>query len=83
MLAGVALCSALQVQAPPGMASMATGGALGFTFMGVLFGPPLFGVAASSLHSYGTSYALLLLPALIIVVLLWRSRSRWKNSRAT
>lgn len=69
-------------QAPPGMASMATGGALGFTFMGVLFGPPLFGVAASNLHSYGTSYALLLLPALVIVVLLWRSRSRWKNSRA-
>lgn len=69
-------------QAPPGMASMATGGALGFTFMGVLFGPPLFGVAASSLHSYGTSYALLLVPASVIVVLLWQSRARWKNSRA-
>lgn len=68
-------------QAPQGMAGMATGGALGFTFMGVLFGPPLFGVAASTLHSYGTTYALLLIPALVIVVLLWRSRDRWQRSR--
>lgn len=70
-------------QAPHGMAGMATGGALGFTFMGVLFGPPIFGAAASTLHSYGSSYALLVIPALIIVVLLWRSRARWKNSRAS
>lgn len=69
-------------QAPHGMAGMATGGALGFTFMGVLFGPPVFGAAAATLHSYGSSYALLLVPALIIVVLLWRSRDRWKRSRA-
>ncbi|WP_227870640.1 MFS transporter [Orrella marina] len=70
-------------QAPHGMAGMATGGALGFTFMGVLFGPPIFGAAASTLHSYGSGYALLVVPASIIVVLLWRSRARWKNSRAT
>jgi len=64
-------------QAPSGQAGMATGGTLGFTFLGVLFGPPLFGVAASRLDSYGNAYALLMIPALLIAVLLWISRKRW------
>ncbi|UOD50470.1 MFS transporter [Orrella daihaiensis] len=64
-------------QAPSGLAGMATGGTLGFTFLGVLCGPPLFGVAASRLGSYGDAYALLMIPAFVIAVLLWVSRKRW------
>lgn len=68
-------------QAPPGQAGMATGGSLGFTFLGVLCGPPLFGVAAARLHSYGEAYALLAIPAMVILVLLWVSRRRWQTYR--
>lgn len=63
-------------QAPPGKAGMATGGSLGFTFMGVLFGPPLFGVAATVFGSYGVSYALLFIPMIGTVLLLWSRRYR-------
>jgi MFS family permease len=69
-------------QAPVGQAGLATGGSLGFTFMGVLCGPPLFGVAAARLDSYGLSYALLMIPALMIVWLLWASRQRWRKYTA-
>ena len=64
-------------QAPKGMAGMATGGTLGFTFLGVLFGPPLFGLIAATVHSYGVSFTLLLVPALIVLVLLWSNRHIW------
>ncbi|MCD8517246.1 MAG: MFS transporter [Burkholderiaceae bacterium] len=64
-------------QAPTGLAGMATGGTLGFTFLGVLCGPPLFGVAAARFGSYGDAYALLIIPAFVIAILLWISRKRW------
>lgn len=67
-------------QAPAGFAGMATGGTLGFTFFGVLCGPPLFGVAAARFGSYGDAYALLMIPACLIAVLLWISRKRWVAS---
>jgi len=67
-------------QAPKGQAGMATGGTLGFTFLGVLCGPPLFGVAAAQFGSYGHAYALLIIPALVILVLLWISRQRWRQT---
>ena len=66
-------------QAPKGMAGMATGGTLGFTFLGVLFGPPLFGLIAATVHSYGVSFTLLLVPALIVLVLLWSNRHIWNT----
>jgi len=69
-------------QAPQGQASVATGGTLGFTFLGVLCGPPLFGVAAANFQSYGLSFGLLIIPALLILVLLWTSRHRWRRYRA-
>jgi predicted MFS family arabinose efflux permease len=69
-------------QAPKGQASVATGGTLGFTFFGVLCGPPLFGVAAANLQSYGLSYGLLILPAALILTLLWSSRHRWRRYSA-
>jgi len=64
-------------QAPKGLAGMATGGTLGFTFLGVLFGPPMFGLIAATVHSYGVSFTLLLVPALIVLILLWTNRHIW------
>jgi predicted MFS family arabinose efflux permease len=69
-------------QAPAGQTGMATGGTLGFTFLGVLCGPPLFGVAATQFGSYGDAYALLIVPALIIATLLWLSRGHWRTHKA-
>lgn len=66
-------------QAPKGLAGMATGGTLGFTFLGVLFGPPLFGLIAATVHSYGVSFTLLLVPALIVLALLWSNRHIWNT----
>ncbi|WP_417252612.1 MFS transporter [Castellaniella sp.] len=60
-------------QAPPHQASMATAGTLAMTFMGVVIGPPIFGVVASLSGSYGMAYAALLVPAGISLFLLWRS----------
>lgn len=68
-------------QAPAGQTGMATGGTLGFTFLGVLCGPPLFGVAAARVGSYGNAYALLMIPAIIIAVLLWMNRNRFAVRR--
>ena len=57
-------------QAPNGQTSMATGGSLCITFLGVVTGPSMFGVLAGSLHSYGVSYGFLAIPALIILSIL-------------
>lgn len=43
-------------QAPAGQASVATGGTLAFTFLGVVLGPPLFGAVSSAAGSYGAGY---------------------------
>ena len=59
-------------QAPPGMASVATGGTLFITFSGVVTGPALFGVLASLSGGYRLAYAMLALPALACALLLWR-----------
>ena len=61
-------------QAPSGQASLATGGALCITFLGVVTGPSLFGVLAAALHSYGTSYGFLVVPSALIFLLLWRAQ---------
>jgi len=61
-------------QAPPGQASVATGGTLAMTFMGVVVGPPLFGAAASLLGSYGLAFTSLVIPASVSLWLLWRNR---------
>ena len=62
-------------QAPKGQASVATGGTLCITFLGVVLGPPFFGLVAGSVHSYGLSDGFLLIPAVIIFILLMRLRS--------
>ena len=58
-------------QAPKGQASLATGGSLCITFLGVVTGPSMFGVLAGALHSYGLSYGFLSVTALIIFIILW------------
>jgi len=62
-------------QAPPGQTSMATAGTLSMTFMGVVVGPPLFGLIATALGSYGLAFASLVVPSGICLWLLWRYRT--------
>ncbi|PLC50821.1 MFS transporter [Pollutimonas subterranea] len=62
-------------QAPKGQASMATGGTLAMTFLGVVIGPPLFGLVAGSFGSYSLAYATLIVPAGLCLWLLLRYRS--------
>ncbi|MER1939265.1 MFS transporter [Castellaniella sp. FW104-16D08] len=69
-------------QAPDGMASMATGGTLAMTFLGVVVGPPIFGWIASLSGSYGFAYATLMVPAGVCLVLLWRYRGDFKPGSA-
>lgn len=62
-------------QAPAGQASIATGGTLALTFLGVVVGPPLFGLIASLTGSYGAAFASLTIPVAICLWLLWRYRA--------
>ena len=59
-------------QAPPGQASMATGGTLFITFLGVVLGPAAFGALSGAFDSYRVGYAALSVPALVCGALLWR-----------
>jgi MFS family permease len=62
-------------QAPKGQASVATGGTLSMTFLGVVVGPPLFGVIATVFGSYSLAYASLIVPAGLCLWLLLRDRA--------
>jgi MFS family permease len=62
-------------QAPQGQASIATGGTLAFTFLGVVLGPPLFGAFSGVFDSYRAGYAALALPTLACCVLLIRQKN--------
>jgi len=73
-------------QAPPGKASLATGGALTCTFLGVVLGPPLFGAMAALLGSYRTAFVLIVIPAVLFGLLLATQRYRFlppARSKAT
>jgi MFS family permease len=61
-------------QAPPGMASIATGGTLAFTFFGVVLGPPVFGAISGFFGSYRAGYTALALPVLLCGITLLRAR---------
>ena len=61
-------------QAPPGMASIATGGTLAFTFFGVVLGPPVFGVISGFFGSYRAGYAALAIPLALCGFMLLRTR---------
>jgi MFS family permease len=62
-------------QAPPGQASVATGGTLAVTFLGVVLGPPLFGALSGLFGSYRAGYAALAIPTLACCVLLIRNKN--------
>jgi MFS family permease len=61
-------------QAPPGLAGVATGGTLAFTFFGVVLGPPVFGALSALFQSYRAGYLALAVPTLVCCVALWRAR---------
>ena len=52
-------------RAPPGMASMATGGSLAFTFLGVVVGPPMFGALSGLFGTYRAGFVGLMVMASI------------------
>ncbi len=60
--------------APPGMASIATGGTLAFTFLGVVLGPPVFGVISGLFNSYRAGYSALAVPLVLCGIVLLRAR---------
>ena len=61
-------------QAPPGMASIATGGTLAFTFFGVVLGPPVFGAISGMFGSYRAGYTALAIPLALCGLVLLCSR---------
>ena len=65
-------------QAPPGQAGLATGGTLTCTFLGVVLGPPLFGLAVTLTGSYRVAYLLIAVPALLSGVLLFMQRRHFR-----
>ncbi len=60
-------------RAPPGRAVEATGGALAFTYFGVLVSPPMFGLAAEHGAGFGVAFAFLALPSIACAGWLWLS----------
>ena len=64
-------------RAPPGMASMATGGTLAFTFLGVVLGPPMFGALSGLFGTYRAGFVGLMVMASVSgTVLYWSHRPR-------
>ncbi len=62
-------------QAPQGMASVATGGTLAFTFLGVVIGPLLFGLLSGAMGSYRAGFmALMAIAALAALILILNQR---------
>lgn len=61
-------------QAPPGLAGVATGGTLAFTFFGVVLGPPVFGALSAWFDTYRAGYLALAVPTGICCVALARAR---------
>ena len=50
-------------RAPQGLASMATGGSLAFTFLGVVLGPPMFGALSGMFGTYRAGFVGLMVMA--------------------
>jgi MFS family permease len=63
-------------QAPPGLASAATGGTLTFTFLGVVLGPPAFGLLSNLMGSFRAGFAALTLISGLacLVLLVWQRK---------
>jgi MFS family permease len=67
-------------RAPIGMASMATGGTLSFTFLGVVVGPPIFGALSGLFGTYRAGFGGLMVVTLIGGALLFRSQQPARNT---
>jgi MFS family permease len=68
--------------APAGNTGEATGGALVFTYAGVLFGPPAFAFLVESGADYASAYMLIAAPAVLCGLwLLWRELGQNEPSR--
>ena len=61
-------------RAPPGMASMATGGTLAFTFLGVVVGPPIFGALSGLFGTYRAGFVGLMVVASVSGTVLYFSQ---------
>ncbi|MGB7629581.1 MAG: MFS transporter [Candidatus Deferrimicrobium sp.] len=59
-------------KAPSGMAGVATGGTLFFTYFGGVIAPPLFGGIAGAGHRYSLAYFLFAFPVFLFSLLLFR-----------
>ena len=59
-------------QAPEGKASVATGGTLAFTFLGVVIGPPLFGALSSTFGTYRAGFLALVVTSSLSAGVLYR-----------
>ena len=70
-------------QAPPGKASIATGGTLAFTFFGVVLGPPVFGGISGLFDSYRAGYTALAIPLVLCALALVRAQRRAAAQPAT
>lgn len=70
--------------APPGKAGDATGGALAFTYAGVLFGPPIFTLLVGRGVGYAAAYVLLAAPSVVCgLVLLWHDKAKNETGSKT
>jgi MFS family permease len=61
-------------KAPSGMAGVATGGTLFFTFFGGVIAPPLFGGIAGAGQRYSLAYFLFAIPVFLFSLTLYRGR---------
>ena len=67
-------------RAPEGMASMATGGTLAFTFLGVVIGPPIFGALSTWFGTYRAGFMGLMVVASVSGSLLFWSQRKASSS---
>jgi len=63
-------------QAPEGKASVATGGTLTFTFLGVVIGPPIFGALSTAFGSYRAGFLALVVTSSLCAWVLFRLRHK-------
>jgi MFS family permease len=63
-------------QAPQGKASMATGGTLAFTYLGVVLGAPVFGGLSSFFGTYRAGFLTLMLASAVCGVVLLLNHRR-------
>ncbi len=61
-------------RAPPGQAGVATGGTLACTFLGVVLGPPVFGLLSELSGTYRAGFGALTSVASLGGLLLWRAQ---------